>query len=194
MLSLRFCILCLSCLWLSPASAEPGKLEINFLFDAASDFSAEAATVVQVKQGRPQVGLIDKQGNWLLEPEKNRKIHDFNNGLAPIMEGTRWGFVDESGRLTIAPRFDKVLRFYQGLAAALDNGKWGYINRKGEWQIPARFEQAQAFSESMAAVRKAGQWGFIDRNGNWLIEPRFEDASMFKSGLSAVKTGAELRE
>ena len=40
----------------------------------------------------------------------------FSEGFAPVMQDGKWGFIDRSGRLVIAPQYDRVLPFAEGLA------------------------------------------------------------------------------
>lgn len=168
--------------------AEPGDLAINFNYDAANSFDQGVAAVINIQQGRPHISLINKQGEELFGPAQNTEIHDFREGLAPLMQGIKWGFINTRGEVVIAPRFDKVLHFNNGLAAVLQDGKWGYINKTGKWQIRPRFERAYRFNEESCSVQHNGLWGFVDKQGKWLIKPRFQDALIFDEGLAPVKT------
>ncbi len=43
--------------------------------------------------------------------------YQFDGGLAPVLVGKRWGFINKKGRIVIKPTFRKVGAFSEGLAA-----------------------------------------------------------------------------
>ena len=43
-------------------------------------------------------------------------IGDFNEGLARIVVGKKYGYIDHSGQVVIKPRFDQAWSFHEGLA------------------------------------------------------------------------------
>jgi len=84
-------------------------------------------------------GLIDKKGNWLIEPEYElSSLFDFSEGLAPIDIGKnwsdpKWGYIDYTGNFVIEPKYYNASQFSEGLACVETPGKTGYINTKGEY-------------------------------------------------------------
>jgi hypothetical protein len=106
--------------------------------------------------------------------------------------GGRFGYMDRSGALTIAPRYESVAPFSEGLAAVRAGDKWGFINRKGALVIPLRFEETAAgapgpFRSGLARVysRIPGgrppnasamadlQVGYIDTRGEYVWSPTY---------------------
>ena len=107
------------------------------------------------------------------------------------------GYIDSSGKVVIAARYDEVRDFYEGFAAVLvgahtdaegkvTGGKWGFIDQTGKMMIPARFDEVSNFINGLAGFRvgatladdgtlEGGKWGFIDRNGKYVAEPRYSD-------------------
>ena len=84
----------------------------------------------------------------------------------PIEVQGRWGFIDSTGAVVIAPRFAQVEPFSDGLAAAREQGHYGYIDASGRYVIAPKFEAASAFHAGRAVV--AGQHTgpqLIDRTG-----------------------------
>lgn len=123
--------------------------------------------------------------------------------LFPIRQGGLYGFIDRTGAVVIAPRFERTFDstpecppFSEGLQPVRDGQRWGYIDRDGRLAISARFQMAHCFHEGLAAVRMDGtspegrptrRYGFIDARGRWAIEPRFDSARAFSEGLAQVK-------
>lgn len=101
------------------------------------------------------------------------------SSLFPVVQDGKWGFIDSSGDLAIAPGFERAWPFYDGLALVRSDGLYGYIDRAGHVVIPPRFTDAWYFSGGLAPVEKDGQWVYIDQSGNTAIEPEYRIESSF---------------
>lgn len=112
------------------------------------------------------------------------------------------GFIDQSGKVVIAPRFDSVTGFSEGLALATRDGKKVFIDTSGQTVFEAKFDIVNNFSEGLAAVNigetrianigligNPGRWGFIDKTGKLVIPLRFTHAESFSEGLAAIRDG-----
>jgi hypothetical protein len=107
--------------------------------------------------------------------------------LFQIMRQNKWGFMDRTGRIVIAPSFTDERDFFHGLAAVLmENGNWGYINPSGKFAIEPRFDEVRDFLEELAPVRIGRKWGYIDTAGRMVIEPQYQSAGEFHEGLARV--------
>ena len=93
--------------------------------------------------------------------------------LFPVEENGQWGYVTATGRLAIAPQFDRAYRFVDNRALIRTNGRFGFIDTTGSAVIPPEYAGAGSFSEGLAPVRQDSLWGFIDRAGTMVIQPRF---------------------
>ena len=56
----------------------------------------------------------------------------FREGLAPVKQGGKWGYIDTQGRLVIQPVWDLTGGFSEGLAMVIEDKRRGYINPQGE--------------------------------------------------------------
>lgn len=115
-----------------------GRIAIAPSFDEAERFS-EGLAAVGVRSGpKPGDQLIDK----LLAPPNERLF--------------KWGFIDESGQIAVAPQYANSGSFSEGLARVKVGedftGKWGYINSKGEMLIEPQFYYSEDFKNGRAAV------------------------------------------
>ena len=156
-----------------------GRLVVPLKYDAVSNF-------------RDGWGSVKRDGTWTFVNARKEEMRErfllgqsFSEGLAAVApipaeslrgagEPPRYGYVDTSGAMAIAPGYDDAEPFSDGLAAVLTAGKWGYIDRKGKLVIPPRFDAAGPFSEGLAAVQTGGRMGYIDAAGRTVIEPRFQ--------------------
>jgi len=162
-------------------------------------------------------------GGAVLRPASAGEAHATEGAgtapLFPILEGGRWGFIDSTGHVSIAPRFESIvaadiewrvgLTLPRGLrprppdlfmSPSLEPessavfgvriaGRWGFVDRSGRAVVPPRFDQVGRFSEGLAPVRVGRQWGFVDRFGRVAIAPRFEEVGSFRGGLAVVIEG-----
>ena len=68
-------------------------------FADANSFSEGLAAVVGESS---LTGFIDKSGNWIIEPQY-KWAGGFNNGFALILEGSKSGYIDRSGKVMWRP-------------------------------------------------------------------------------------------
>jgi hypothetical protein len=116
-------------------------------------------------------------------PQENRVIAWFEDAN----QVQKRGFLDDQGRVAIAPQFDAAGDFSEGLAWVQQDGKVGFIDPTGQLVIPLKFNQAQPFRENLAAVRLGDRWGFIDRQGSWVIPAQFYQVAPFSEGLARIE-------
>jgi hypothetical protein len=138
-----------------------------------------------------------RSGKWgFVTPDGNVAVNfrydgvqPFSEGLAAVLIGERWGFIDRRGRIVIPPQFEDgwatppggarggppIGSFREGLAAVYKDGSWQFIDAKGT-AIPGRFVKAAAgaygFRDGIAEVCGKKTCGYIDRTGRviWPFE------------------------
>ncbi len=157
-------------------------------------------------------GVINEQGEWVVEPQFFNTGGRFIDGRAPMSDedwpGTlpglsypgHWGYIDREGNWIIEPAYSRIGLFHDGIARAEDpeeaSGAWlafGLIDVNGNWVIEPQFDRLEEFAENglAAASTTNDMWGFIDRKGNWVIEPVYEYAYHFSpNGYAFILKGA----
>lgn len=116
---------------------------------------------------------IDKAG----KPVYPEKLYElcwlFSEGLAPVMEGRLWGYIDKKGRSVIGPRYQWTCGFSEGLAfVRTGSGGGGYVDRNGELVIRAdNWDIGDAFRGGIAQVMQGDAWGYIDMRGEYIWMP-----------------------
>lgn len=171
-------------------------------------------------------GYIDKVGHLTIQPQFDA-ANEFYDGLAAVCAGKcreteiqfkngsvelahsegKWGFINQTGRMVINPRFDLVDDFFEGLAAVcigkcdympLPGGQWGYIDKSGNYVANPQFRLASPFVQGLAIVdvgdcgeppEKNCKKGYIDKTGKFAINPQFDSAHIFVNGLAEVELG-----
>ncbi|BDS11255.1 WG repeat-containing protein [Aureispira anguillae] len=120
-------------------------------------------------------GIMDVNGNVLLEP-KYIELMAYSNGLAAFLsEEGKWGFLNLELEIAIEPKYTNVnffkpdptrQAFSEGLAnVQVENDKWNYIDTKGNRVIAGDFLFTEPFKNGEARVFKNNKWYTINKAG-----------------------------
>jgi hypothetical protein len=155
--------------------------------------------VVGMSSRTSKSAYIDKSGKTVIDVSRYEAAGDFSDGLAPVeVQRQGWGFIDKTGALAIAPKFESTLGFKEGLAPAVVAGKWGFINKDGTLVIENQYDWVAHFSEGVAIVERPSksrgdsEFLVIDTTGQILAnldEKKLSvdiDNARFSEGLLAV--------
>lgn len=134
-------------------------------------------------------GFIDVNGNIVNKPI-NDLVGEFSEGLAPVMVGDKWGYMNEKDEIVIAPRWKNLNKgwlppvspFYEGLAVVIEEVSWdvindsnyysykcGYINTKGEYVIQPKFHQRCGyFSNDLARIEVDWKGSEYEEGKGWI--------------------------
>lgn len=124
----------------------------------------------------------------------------FKNGLAPARILGKYGFIDETGKVVIQPKYEFALEFSEGVAAVLvanPDSKWGFIDTKGQFVIPPQIKcetivnWPSPFSEGLATFYEGDSIGYINRTGQVVIRPQFEHTCPFSGNQAVVLRGGQ---
>lgn len=171
-----------------------GKPVTDARFASAEPFSegfALVSTIASASDSRSVGVFFIGRTGIPLSGDVYSAAFSFREGLAPVLSGGKWGYIDRSGRIVIEPQFEAASQFSDGLAAVKTDGVWGYIGLNGQVVIGPSFEAAGSFGDGLAPVLKDGLYGYIDRTGVIRIPAEFELAGQFRGGLAKVLKGSE---
>ena len=154
----------------------------------------------------PELDCLVLMDDSVVERRTGKKIkYDGINGFSEghalvwkydVHRDRKYGFIDETGDVTIALNYDDADSFSEGLAAVAQydtNGdkKYGFIDENGEIIVPLEYDYAGNFSEGLANVCKedtAGKkYGFIDKTGKVVIPLEYDYAYSFSEGLASIR-------
>ena len=105
-------------------------------------------------------------GEWVIKPRFD-EAGGFNDGLAAVMLGGKWGYIGKDGSNAIPFKYEFAGPMSDGLARVKLYGKWGFIDKIGTTVIPLKYALATDFSDGLAQVVFNGKNGFIDKTGVW---------------------------
>jgi S-layer homology domain/WG containing repeat len=143
-----------------------GQVVIAPSFDAASNFSAGLASVMRFATevgAMPQVGYINKAGEWQISGEFGNEILPFSEGLAPRQYLGQYGYIDPSGNWVISPqtlaRFGAIQSagsFQSNFAVVKINNRFGVINRQGQLVVAPIYSAIYDIDQSYAYANYGG--------------------------------------
>jgi hypothetical protein len=172
---------------------------------------SEGLAIVEGKNQK--YGLIDEQGNLVVEP-KFDAISNFSEGLAAVSIGQGFkkvnSYIDLTGRLILPPELNYVTDFSGGRAlvhfTSGSQGRLAIIDNSGQIVktlvkgkiVPTKncssdygYSQGRIGVEFLPIGKPNLSWlmkcGYLDENGNIAIEAQFDEAKPFSEGLAAVK-------
>ena len=172
----------------------------TFLFEPIFDsapYEAKSVMVVRIDEGKVRrYGIIDGDGNVLLEPQSDFRIFDFHGDLARIAAKTehgdeKWGYINIEGKVVVEPKYDQARDFSEGIGAVALGGRYGLVDRDGREIVAPKFDMIGYFHNGMADVELAKRYGYIDREGKIVIEPKFDLVGDFHRGYAKVYVGRE---
>jgi hypothetical protein len=118
--------------------------------------------------------------------------------LFPVVENRKWGYMDKTGKIVIAPKYYNANPFTEGIARvepfaviAANAIRVQFIDKSGKVLPNSQiYSYAAPFSEGMAVVVVAGErnYSYIDTTGKRVIE-QDRVAGSFQEGLAAVGNG-----
>ncbi len=121
--------------------------------------------------------------------------------LFPVKENSKYGYMDKTGKVVVAPSFDHAFNFQEGMGRIKLNGRYGFVNAKGEVQIKPEFAFADDFKDGYARVNTSdvivdendytgysldAGWTFVDKKGAVFSET-FAKAEYIRDGYAQVK-------
>ena len=184
-----------------------GRFLLQPKWDEINAFGPQGVAAIKNTEGW---WLIDREGNMLVEEPMNyMSVGEFGeDGLAWVkkrlptedprssgsfgllVEPSKTGWIDLTGREVIAPEWDDGGDFSAGLAMVVRNDQCGWINVDGEIVIPPKWNQVEPFgSRGIAGVEESGGWGAIDRKGNKVVEAQWFDPFTFdEDGYAIVRS------
>lgn len=128
------------------------------------------------------------------------QLTDFNEGMAAVLKGNVWGFIDENGNVVIEPAYWAVdyPKFMNGLASVIqpdENRLRGYIDKTGKVVIPFQYYTAMPFYDDVTTTYSPAsadgssqiRWSIINKDGKVLVESfpnHYSNETYFVEGLA----------
>lgn len=117
---------------------------------------------------------------WALHP---RPFEGFEDGVdtAVLRVGQKYGLIDRTGRIAVAPEYDMIFGFTPGDTStpAQKGGKWGCIDEAGNIVVPFVYDSSFArFENGCTVAERGGKQLLLGEDGTELLPPEFDDVSI----------------
>lgn len=133
-------------------------------------------------------GLVNQKGEIkkvLSVNGSDKRITDigaFNQGVAPVRIGNRWGVINGEAQWVAEPIYDQLDEYSnQGLAIARKDGKFGALDMRGREAIPFEYDGIGPQEFGVFRVKKgkgsSGVWGVINAQNREIVP--FEYSHIF---------------
>lgn len=129
---------------------------------------------------------VDGEAGWRVRP-RYTAVTPFADGLAAVQEDRKWGFIETSGELLVAPIYDEVTLVGGFPAIVRIGAKRGFINHGAQPVLSLRFDEIQKPKEGRIWARRDAAWQLYDMLGRPVGELLVEAAMPFAEGLAAVR-------
>lgn len=131
-------------------------------------------------------GYADDHGHIVVDYQYNG-ASEFNDGLAHVLSGKKYGVIDENGKYIIKPEYDIISPFNQfGVAQVTKGNKSGFIDRSGKIVIPVKYSYVGDFNNDGIVwvneggkIKKGesklsgGQYSLLRSDGSNLLDDSF---------------------
>ncbi len=178
-----------------------GREAIAAQYLTGNDFHSGKA-VVQIKAG--EFALIGKNGERL-QTYPYAFVGPQSEGLMTFRETENgpFGYIDEQGKVELAPQFSTALPFEAGRAVVNTStdpltNKYGLITRQGTFVIKPEYNDIQMLAPDRLAVGRAVDkakpyigsiYAIVDQNGRFLTDFRYNQVLPYANGLASASDG-----
>src|SRR6202042_441366 len=107
--------------------------------------------------------------------------------LYPIREASKWGFIDRSGAVVVAPAYAAVGEVHEGRIRVNVGPHAGSIDVSGKVVIEPKYDTAGNFRNARAVVMIGGKYSLIDPSGKLIADIPYRVLGDFHQGLLRVQ-------
>jgi len=156
----------------------------------------DGMAVVTEKKGKDpdasyKNGIINKKGEYLIEPQKNYLWSMGENRFAMYKSNGKEVLCDKNLE-ELSGSYDGLYPFSCGLARSHKDGKgYGFIDKNGQEIVSCKYLHANNYLEDMVFVQKDNdsKWEVLDKNGNSILKLKEGEYPLdegFHNGLACV--------
>lgn len=103
------------------------------------------------------------------------------NKLNPITQNNLWGYINNTGKTIIKPRYKSVGHFSEGLVPVRLKGTYGFLNSKDKFKIKPQYDFSYSFFNGIAKVYINAKPYFINKKNKKLFEHNYIE--IYRSGV-----------
>ena len=107
-------------------------------------------TILLLSAALAQEALADQLDFKWIREIRCEQIRPYSDDMCAFKENGKWGFMDTSGNVVIAPQFDECYDFADGHAIVKKGPRWGIIDKTGKSSTGFVFSKMNDFSDGIA--------------------------------------------
>jgi len=169
------------CFYIKSDGSALNNEKYNYAYDFENGYA-----IVKIGQ---KYGVINKRGEWVLQPE-HQQIHSVGANKTAII-GVKKKFMVyslETGKPLVVTKFKEKPRIESsGLIRFTTKELHGFIDKQGVTVSPAIYPSTTSFSEGFAFVKTSVFWRLIDSDGKYVTEDGYRSVAPFKNGIAKVQ-------
>lgn len=197
--------------WVIEPKFDLGSNKTPFSFEKPdvliNEAHAKALNVFDKSNNSTFVGVIDKRGDWIIEPKYRSIVWDSFHGELTVglalaqdttnKENSLWGFIDGKGNWKIQPIFKEAYAFIGDYAEVVESstGLHGAINQDGDWVLHPEFSKLFCINQVYCTAQdpQSELYGILDfSTGEWRVKPRWKTIRRLSStAIVAQETDSE---
>lgn len=175
-----------------------GDYVIQPTYYTLGDVASNGLLVFQI-QSNGKYGFINTNNERKIELEYNQ-VEEFNNGVACVRSGSKWGAINAQGKWVIQPTYEglepitgkDMVKFCESSSGS-GSYLYGVMDHNGNIKVQALYRSIYndwTGHGILMAQNTSGKYGFIDVNGNVVVPFNYDYAEPFWVGneYTAVRT------
>lgn len=164
-----------------------GKMVMNLAFPLVYDFQDNFALVQidrPLKFSDTKFGLINRQGNVVVETSSNAYYNEEDLNISPIY----YFLLEKYQNSKVRDKHDISFLKKENLAIQRDSQSIAIVPQNNRTFTSEEGLIFGRFEEGLIAAKEGDYWGFMDETSQWIIDPQFVNfsAPYFSEGLAGV--------
>lgn len=155
-------------------------------------FSSGLCATYANSSNRSEWGYYNRNNEWVIQPKYDH-AEDFQNGLAIVGIGEKYGVIDSTGKIVIPIQYASIFGHpeetgFFGLEMEM-NGAKTYVRADGKpfTDFPIKFLIDPNGYDVYPYASVEGAYGYLNEDGTVFIKAQFDRASQFSEGKAIVQ-------
>jgi len=122
-------------------------------------------------------GYINQKGKEVIPCKYKHLGYEIHNNRVFYQENNKYGFLDTTGKVVVAPVYDRVFDFIIDVTAVQQGEKWALINDKGKLVTEFIYDMIVGhtwYDQQFVVVYQNKKCGIIDKKGKLILPIEYE--------------------
>ncbi|KAF5029099.1 WG containing repeat protein [anaerobic digester metagenome] len=131
-------------------------------------------------------GYINQKGKEVIPCKYKHLGYEIHNNRVFYQENNKYGFLDTTGKVVVAPVYDRVFDFIIDVTAVQKGEKWALINDKGKLVTEFIYDMIVGhtwYDQQFVVVYQNNKCGVIDKKGKLVLPIEYEAIHDFSQAI-----------